>query len=90
MKIAYVYDAVYPYRIGGAEKRIFELSRRLVTRGHEVHIYGLKEWDGDSSFNRDGVFYHGVGHSMPFYIKGRRTVSEAVFFGLKYIGSLIA
>ena len=40
MKIAYVYDAVYPYRIGGVERRIFELAWRLAERGHEVHIYG--------------------------------------------------
>jgi hypothetical protein len=35
MKIAYVYDAVYPWVKGGAEKRIWEISKRLVERGHE-------------------------------------------------------
>ena len=29
MKIAYVYDAVYPYVKGGAEKRIYEISKGL-------------------------------------------------------------
>jgi hypothetical protein len=28
MKIAYVYDAVYPYIKGGAEKRIYEIGKR--------------------------------------------------------------
>jgi len=37
MKIAYVYDAVYPWIKGGAEKRIHEIAKRLVERGHEVH-----------------------------------------------------
>ena len=38
MKIAYVYDAVYPWVKGGAEKRIYEISKRSVERGHEVHL----------------------------------------------------
>jgi len=29
MKIAYVYDAVYPWIKGGAEKRIWKISKRL-------------------------------------------------------------
>lgn len=81
MKIAFVYDAVYPYRIGGVEKRIYELSKRLAQRGHEVHIFGLKEWEGGASFVRNGVFYHGVGQSWPFYTHGRRSAGEALFFG---------
>lgn len=83
MKIAFVYDAVYPYRIGGVEKRICELSKRLAQRGHEVHIFGLKEWAGDASFVRNGVFYHGVGQSRPFYSNGRRSAVEALYFGWK-------
>lgn len=39
MKIAYIYDAAYPWVKGGAEKRIYEISRRLGERGHEVHCY---------------------------------------------------
>jgi len=38
MKIAYTYDAVYPYVKGGAEKRIGKISKRMVERGHEVHL----------------------------------------------------
>jgi len=37
MKIAYIYDAVSPWIKGGAKKRIYEISKRLVERGHEVH-----------------------------------------------------
>ena len=89
MKIAFVYDAVYPYRIGGVEKRIFELSKRLAKRGHEVHIFGLKEWESDASFVRNGVLYHGVGHSRPFYTHGRRSAGEALYFGWKVLKPLL-
>jgi L-malate glycosyltransferase len=89
MKIAYVYDAVYPYQIGGVEKRIFEMGRRLAARGHEIHIYGLRTWSGDPSFYRDGMWYHGVGQKRPFYHKGRRSVSEAVYFGYNVLKPLL-
>jgi L-malate glycosyltransferase len=89
MKIAYVYDAVFPYRIGGVEKRIFELSHRLAARGHEIHIYGLKVWDDNSSFTRGGVSYHGIGKSRPFYTHGRRSIGEAVYFGWNMLSPLL-
>ena len=44
MKIAFVYDAVYPWVKGGAEKRIYELARRLASKGHQVHWYGMGYW----------------------------------------------
>ncbi len=89
MKIAFVYDAVYPYRIGGVEKRIYELSRRLVHRGHEVHIFGLKEWEGDASCIKNGVHYHGLGQSRSFYTHGRRSIGEACYFGWKVLSPLL-
>jgi len=47
MKIAFVYDVIYPYVKGGVEKRVWELAVRLSCRGHEVHIFGMKFWQGD-------------------------------------------
>ena len=46
MEIAYIYDAVYPWLKGGSEKRIYEISKRLVERRHEVHWFEIKWWDG--------------------------------------------
>jgi glycosyltransferase involved in cell wall biosynthesis len=48
MKIAFVTDVAYPYIKGGAEKRIYELSRRLAASGHDVHVYSIQWWDGPS------------------------------------------
>ena len=45
---------------GGVEKRIHEVSGRLVERGHEVHVYGMRFWDGPVVIERDGVVFHGV------------------------------
>ena len=84
MKIAYVTDVLYPYVKGGAEKRIWEVSRRLAGRGHSVHIYCMKYWAGDDVIESEGVFLHGVCKPMDLYAaSGRRKISEAVYFSLK-------
>jgi glycosyltransferase involved in cell wall biosynthesis len=82
IKIAYVYDAIYPYVKGGVEKRVWELSRRLVGRGHEVHIFGMKYWNGDEVWTKEGVYLHGVCPAHPLYARGKRTISEALYFSL--------
>ena len=85
MKIAYVYDAVYPWVKGGAERRIYELSRRLAVRGHEVHCYGMKWWPGEVEIQREGVNLHGICPPMPLYSNGKRSISEAAFFAGKLL-----
>jgi len=85
LKIAFVYDAVYPYVKGGVERRVFELAVRLVKRGHEVHIFGMKYWDGDDILIRDSVILHGVCPAEPFYANGRRTLREAIRFSIRLL-----
>ncbi|HOT04428.1 MAG TPA: glycosyltransferase family 4 protein [Methanolinea sp.] len=84
MKIAFVYDMVYPFKIGGVEKRIWELSRRLSARGHEVHVFGLKMWEGPPDILQEGVHLHGVCRPMPFHTgeSGRRTILPALWLSL--------
>ncbi|HII75718.1 MAG TPA: glycosyltransferase family 4 protein [Methanolinea sp.] len=84
MKIAFVYDMVYPFRIGGVEKRVWEISRRLSARGHEVHVFGLKMWEGPPDTFREGVYLHGVCRPMPFHTgeSGRRTIFPALWLSL--------
>jgi len=88
MKIAYVYDAVYPWIKGGAEKRVYEISKRLVERGHEVHWFGLKWWDGEKDIVKDGIYLHGIGEWDDLYVDGRRSIREGIYFGLKTLTGL--
>jgi glycosyltransferase involved in cell wall biosynthesis len=84
MRIAIVYDAVYPYVAGGAERRYFEIGRRLAARGHSVRLVGWQYWDGPAVQRRDGVTLHGVGRPKAFHNgDGRRTFSEALSFALR-------
>ncbi|MDD1702849.1 MAG: glycosyltransferase family 4 protein, partial [Methanoregula sp.] len=85
MKIAFVYDVIYPYVKGGVEKRVWELAVRLKKRGHEVHIFGMKYWDGEDILVRDGVILHGVCPAKPLYSQGRRTIGEAINFSIRLI-----
>jgi glycosyltransferase involved in cell wall biosynthesis len=88
MKIAYIYDAVYPWVKGGAEKRIYEISKRLVKRGHEVHWFGIKWWDGEEDIVREGVYLHGIGEWDNLYVEGRRSIKEGLYFGIKTLTGL--
>jgi glycosyltransferase involved in cell wall biosynthesis len=88
MRIAYVYDAVYPWVKGGIERRIFELSRRFAWRGHEVHCYGMRWWDGMEVLKKDGLYLHGICPPLPLYSGGRRSMREALYFAAKVLSAL--
>lgn len=88
MKIAFVYDAVYPWVKGGAEMRIHELGKRLSIRGHEVHIFGVKWWEGKDTFEYEGMTLHGVCKARNLYVNGRRSISEAIIFAAKLFPEL--
>jgi hypothetical protein len=55
MKITLVYDAIYPYIKGGGEKRFYEIGKRLAKKGHQVHLYGMKFWEGDKVIKKQGI-----------------------------------
>lgn len=80
MRIAFVYDAVYPWVKGGAEKRIYELGRRLVKQGHEVHLFGVRWWDGENVIEHEGMVLHGVCAPRELYNGNRRSIQEAIIF----------
>jgi glycosyltransferase involved in cell wall biosynthesis len=89
MKIAFVYDVIYPYVKGGVEKRVWELATRLTRRGHDVHLFGMKFWDGEDILIREGVFLHGVCPAQKLYVGGRRTIWQAFYFSIHLISPLL-
>ncbi|MEM2890625.1 MAG: glycosyltransferase, partial [Candidatus Hadarchaeum sp.] len=88
MRIAYVHDAVYPFVKGGAERRMYELSRRLAKRGHEVHVFGMRWWVEEPEIEREGVHLHGVCRAMPLYSRGRRSIRAALAFAMSVLPHL--
>mgnify|MGYP006276731091 CR=1 FL=1 len=88
MRIAFIYDAVYPWEKGGAQKRIWELARRLAD-DHDIHLYGMHYWDGPPVIKREGVTLHGVCEPRELYVEGRRSIPQAVYFALNVLPSLL-
>jgi glycosyltransferase involved in cell wall biosynthesis len=89
MKIAFVYDVIYPYVKGGVEKRISELAVRLSSRGHEIHLFGMKFWDGEDILIRDGIYLHGVCPAQKLFTGGRRSLRQPIYFSIYLIFPLL-
>jgi glycosyltransferase involved in cell wall biosynthesis len=45
MRICIVYDCLYPYTVGGAERWYRNLAERLAADGHDVTYLTLRQWD---------------------------------------------
>ena len=50
--------------------------------GIEVHIYTMKWWDGEDILDLDGVRLHGICKQRPLYSGERRSIMQALMFGL--------
>jgi glycosyltransferase involved in cell wall biosynthesis len=89
LRIGLVYDALYPYVTGGAERRYREIATRLAER-HEVHYVTWQFWDGPRRVVEDGITLHGIGHAPPLYgADGKRTVREAATFSARLMPALL-
>ncbi|CEG14028.1 putative glycosyl transferase, family 1 [groundwater metagenome] len=90
MKIAIVYDIVYPWIKGGGSKRYWEIAKRLADRGHDVHLYGMKLWGGEHIFIKEGVYLHGICKPYELYTPaGRRYIKHSIYFAYKLLYSLL-
>ncbi|AEG17950.1 glycosyltransferase family 4 protein [Methanobacterium paludis] len=92
MKIAFIYDSVYPWVKGGAENRVYQLAKRLVLRGHEVHWYGMGCWwtaENHEDIEFEGIHLHGVCKPIELYSNGKRSIKEAIYFALKLFSPLM-
>lgn len=83
MNIAFVSDSIYPYNMGGKEKRLFELSTRLSKKGHNVHVYTMHWWDAPEKTRlENGVTLHAVSRKYPLYNGDIRSIKQGVMFAL--------
>jgi len=90
VKIAIVTDVIYPFTIGGSEIRNHEVAKRLVKKGHEIHILGAKLWDGESRIEIDGVKIYGAHKYERLYKKnGRRSVFVPIILSIKILAELL-
>jgi glycosyltransferase involved in cell wall biosynthesis len=81
-RFAFVSDAIYPYNKGGKERRLHEVTRWLARRGHQVDIYTMNWWNGPRRIYQDGVRLHAIMAPRSLYVGERRSVVQALCFGL--------
>ncbi len=87
--MAFVSNVVYPFVTGGAEKRIYEIGRRLADRGHDVTVYGRHYWDGPAELEYEGMTLRAVAPERDLYAGDRRSISEAVDFAARATPTLV-
>ena len=68
MKIAQVNVYFYPLMVGGAEWYVYNLSKELVIRGHEVHVYTVDTYEGKKVLPREEVVDGIIIHRMPLWL----------------------
>lgn len=47
LRVAIVYDCLYPYTAGGGERVYTEMARRLAGAGHQVDYLTRRQWEGE-------------------------------------------
>ena len=88
MQICLVYDCLYPYTVGGAERWYRNVAERLAASGHEVTFLTRRQWEGDS-VDVPGVRVVAVSPRMELYTHGRRRILPPVLFGLGVLYHLL-
>lgn len=89
MRIALIYDAVYPYTMGGAERRHHAIAA-VGGQSHDVALYGLHYWRHDPSRRLPHCRYVAVAPAMALYTRrGRRSLVEPFLFALGLCRALL-
>src|SRR5918992_4110180 len=90
MRICLVYDCLFPYTVGGAERWYRNLGERLATQGHEVTYLTLRQWERGERADVPGVEVVAVGPRMALYAEGgRRRILPPLVFGLGVLWHLL-
>ena len=91
MRICVIYDCLFPFTVGGAERWYRNLAERLAAAGHEVTYLTLRQWDRGAAPALDGsVRVIAVGPRMALYTdSGRRRILPPLVFGLGVLWHLL-
>jgi glycosyltransferase involved in cell wall biosynthesis len=82
VRVCIVYDCLYPFTIGGAERWYRNLAERLASSGHEVTFLTRRQWERGVDPAVPGVRVVAVSPRMELYAGGRRRILPPLLFGL--------
>src|SRR5687767_8741527 len=82
MRICLVYDCLFPYTVGGAERWYRNLGERLAAEGHRVTYLTRRQWDDGAAPELPGVRVVAVSPRDELYgSDGNRRVAPPLKFG---------
>jgi glycosyltransferase involved in cell wall biosynthesis len=90
VRICILYDCLFPWTVGGAERWYRNVAERLAVDGHEVTYLTLRQWDGGDPPRIPGVRVVAVGPRMGLYDDaGRRRIGPPLAFGAGVLAHLL-
>src|ERR1035437_2398481 len=91
MRVCLIYDCLFPYTVGGAERTYRSLAELLAADGPEVTYLTLRQWDRGVAPQVAGVTVRTAGPRMSLYSgSGRRRVLPPLVFGAGVLSHLLA
>ncbi|MGI8558714.1 MAG: glycosyltransferase family 4 protein [Solirubrobacteraceae bacterium] len=83
MRICLIYDCLFPWTVGGAERWYRNLAERLAAEGHTVDYLTLRQWQKGAEPKIPGVRVIAVGPQLALYSarSGRRRIGPPLRFG---------
>jgi glycosyltransferase involved in cell wall biosynthesis len=90
MRICLIYDCLFPYTVGGAERWYRNLAERLVAEGHEVTYLTLRQWPRGELLDIDPrIRVVAAGPRMALYAGPRRRILPPLVFGAGVLWHLL-
>jgi glycosyltransferase involved in cell wall biosynthesis len=90
VRVCLVYDCLYPYTVGGAERWYRNLAQRLAADGHEVTFLTLRQWPRGERGEVPGVRVVTAGPRMALYRgAGQRRILPPLVFGAGVLWHLL-
>jgi glycosyltransferase involved in cell wall biosynthesis len=88
--VCIVYDCLFPWTVGGAERWYRSLAERLAADGHDVTYLTRLQWGDDDRPDLPGVRVIAVSKREPLYgSDGNRRIGQALRFGRGVLGHLV-
>jgi glycosyltransferase involved in cell wall biosynthesis len=89
MRVCIVYDCLFPYTVGGAERWYRNLALRLRDEGHQVTYVTLRQWEHGTFDDLPGIEVVAAGPRMGLYVDDRRRIAPPLVFGVGVLWHLL-
>jgi glycosyltransferase involved in cell wall biosynthesis len=90
VRVCLVYDCLFPWTVGGAERWYRNLGERLAAAGHDVTYLTMRQWDRGAPPHIPGVGVRAVGPRLALYGRdGNRRVLPPLVFGAGVLWHLL-